>query len=104
MAMFYKNNVNRKRASGYVLCSNVYFSAKRDAFFDGMGSVLDIFPDPRSRTIRAFVTHRGPRAQSVKDAIWGDWVAVAQDMWAAIDENAPEKSKETAAGKTLTAR
>ena len=105
MAMYYKNNVSKRRPRKYVLCANVYFSGKRDAFWDGMGSVLDIFPDPRARAVRAYATHYEPRAHSVNDAIWGDWAAIAQDMWTAIDEHAPERSEEAPAGpKTLTAR
>ena len=105
MAIFYKSNVQRTRGERYVLCANTRFSSKRDAFLEGMGSVMDVFPDPRPRAIRAFVSHHGVKAVSVQEAIWGDWAAIAQDMWAAIDEHAAEKSEEAAAGtRALTTR
>jgi hypothetical protein len=99
--MSYKNNVKRK-ASGRCV---VYVSSKTDAFCDGLGTVLDIFPEPRPRTIRAFVKCHSSRPHSVSEAILGDWAAIARDMWAAIEKHAPEKSEEAARrSKTLTAR
>ena len=88
---------------------NVRVSSKADAIFDGIGSLLDVFPCPRARTIRTFVYHGYKRPDSVDDAISEDWTMIGQDMWAAIraheHEESTESSEENIAGsKSLTAR
>lgn len=61
----------------------ILVSSKADALMDGVGTLLDIFPDPRHRTIRAFVRGwKSPR--SVMEAIEMDWAAVGHDMWEAM--------------------
>jgi hypothetical protein len=86
----------------------IWFSSKTGALLDGVGSLLDVFPDPRPRTIRAFVrNHRDVRARSVKQALLNDWAAIGQDMWAAIEAHEREESTEKATPtglKALTAR
>lgn len=84
----------------------ISFSSKTAAFLDGVGSLLEILPDPRPRVIRAFAYHHAPYARSAREAMWSDWAAIGQDMWKSIEAHAPEKStEETAAGpKNLTAR
>lgn len=105
----YQERVNKRRGSGTAcvnLSGNTRVSSKTDAFLDGVGTLLGLFPDPRPRTIRAFHCYRVPRASSVREAIWGDWAAIGQDMWTAIEAHAPEESTEEAATrlKTLPAR
>jgi hypothetical protein len=104
----YLNRMNKRRRASTPagLSGNIMVSSTADAVLDGVGTLLEIFPDPRPRTIRAFYCYRYPRAKSVKEAILADWAAIGQDMWKAIEAHAPEKSTEEAATrlKTLTAR
>lgn len=107
MASYRKRFIKRSAGvSRFVPSGKIGFSSKTDAFLDGVGSLLDIFPDPRARVIRAYVHHYAPHARSVNEAMWADWAAIGQDMGKAIEAHAPEKStKETAAGpKSLTTR
>jgi hypothetical protein len=85
----------------------ILLSSKTTAFLDGVGTLLEICPDPRPRRIRAFFCHHhASRAGSVNDSIWGDWAAIGQDMWAAIEAHEHEESAEEAAGRaeSLSAR
>ena len=95
----YQKRLNKRIAAGScsVQSSRIRFSSKSDAFLDGVGSLLDLYPDPRERVIRAFIFHHTtPKARSVNEALWGDWVAVGQDMLMAIEAHAPEESTEEA--------
>jgi len=85
---------------------HILVSSKASAFLEGVGTLLEIYPNPRPRTIRAFVCHHMPDAGSVKEAIWGDWAAIGQDMWAAFEAREHEESpKEAATGaKSFSAR
>jgi hypothetical protein len=73
-------------------------SSKTDAFLDGVGTLLEIFPDPRRRTIRAFICHHhASHASSVGEAIWDDWASIGQDMWTAFEVHEHEESPEEVA-------
>jgi|HubBroStandDraft_1064217.scaffolds.fasta_scaffold661542_1 hypothetical protein len=96
----YQKRLKKRMAAGScsVSSSRIRFSSKTDAFLDGVGSLLDLCPDPRERVIRAFVLHHAaPKTRSVNEALWGDWVAVGQDMLMVIEAHAPEESAEEAA-------
>ena len=93
MASYHKR-INKRRIGGDTcagLSGSIRVSSKTDAFLDGVGTLLELFPAPRSRTIRAFVWHHAPHANSVREAIWGDWAAVGQDMWTAIEAHKPHE-------------
>src|SRR5271170_89050 len=86
-----------------VLYRKVHLCSKTAAFIDGIGSLLDILPEPRSRSIRAF---EGGFAwpSSVDAAIAADWGAVGMDMWTAIDEYEATHKEITAGQEQLVSR
>lgn len=98
-----KRKIQKWNALRNAAIEGVWVSSKADAFLDGMGSLLEVFPGPQHRTIRAFLCHHSPRASSVAEAIRGDWAVVGQDMWTAIkahehEESTQESHEEAAAG------
>jgi hypothetical protein len=106
---FYSRKLGNKRGGDMCVDLNGNISvsprAAALAFFDGVATLVDIFPDPRPRTIRAFACHHTKWAASVNDAIYGDWAMVGQDMWAAIRAHDDEANEKTAAGsESLNAR
>jgi hypothetical protein len=88
-----RRQVHEWHASCIAAKHGILVSSKADAFIDGVGTLLDIFPDPRRRTIRAFV-HRLNSPVSVMEAIEMDWGAVGRDMWEAIRAHAHEATEE----------
>ena len=88
-----RRQVHEWRASCIAAKHGILVSSKADAFIDGVGTLLDIFPDPRRRTIRAFV-HRLNSPVSVMEAIEMDWGAVGRDMWEAIRAHEHEATEE----------
>ncbi len=65
------------------------------AIIDGVATLLDIFPEPRARTIRAFKC-RPTEWTSVESALAHDGFMLGQDMWAAIRSHEHEEATEEA--------
>jgi hypothetical protein len=73
-----------------------YLRSKRSALLEGLGSVINILPEPRSRSIRACQIPAYP--VSINEAIAADWAAVGGDMWTSIHAS-EEPSEETTAAE-----
>ena len=96
---FYKRKLNKKDGEVDMLVQrsgniDILRRADSDAFLDGVGTLVELIPDPRPRTIRAFTRHRTSRASSLENALLQDWLMVGRDMWAAIQTHEHEDTKE----------
>jgi hypothetical protein len=94
MPAYTSQKTTRIQLSGPKPCE-IHLASKASAFWDGFGTLLDLFPTPRTRCIRAYYLEgANRRSASVKAAIARDWVAVGQDMRTAIAkyEESPEET------------
>ena len=80
-------------------CSGVHPRHAHVSFIDGIATLVDVFPEPRPRTIRAF-KHYIPQWVSIDSALAHDWAVLGQDMWSAIKAHENEANEEAALATT----